>query len=280
VLTGRLPFDDESVMDVLIKHMTVAPPPMTAHCPELPAALDEPVLRMLEREPELRPSSAGGAIEALVAAAREAGVNVAPAASARATGLPGPDANDPARARLARARTEASPAEAGRTFMPAESDVSSRPRRRTLIVGAVAVAGIVGGAALVVLLAQPRAPTSAAVAGDVVSSAHLIASSAAPAPPPPASAAVPAEVALTVESNVAGASVWLGGKRLGEAPGPLKLPRGSQALTLTVKSDGYAPSSIDVVPSEDVVVAVKLAKVAAAPGGSARRVSKDLENPF
>jgi len=280
VLTGRQPFDGDSVMDILVKHMAVAPPPMTAHCAELPRGLDEPVLHMLEKEPEQRPSSAGAAIDALVAAAREAGIAVGPAASARAAALPVSSASDPERARLAQARTEVSPAEAGRTFMPAERDVASRPRRRTLLVVAVAMAGILGGATAVVLVAQPHATTKAT--GDVEPTAHPPASgpSAVLVPLPPPSAALSADVAVTVESNVAGSSVWLAGKRLGDAPGPLMLPRGGESVTLTVKAEGYASSSVDVVPTGDVVVAVRLTKVAAPAGSSIHRVSKDLENPF
>ena len=281
VLTGRLPFDGESVMDILVKHMTVPPPRMTEHGPDLPLALDAPVLHMLEKEPEHRPSSAGAAIDALVAIAREAGLPVGAAASARASALPSSDAHDPDRARLARARTVASPAEAGRTFMPAERDVASGPRRRTLLVVAFAVAGIVGGAAAVVLFARPQGPPAATVVpGRVEPTSPPSVSSAALVALPPLPAAPSADVAVTVESNVAGSTVWLAGKRLGDAPGPLELPRGGSALTLTIKAEGYAPSTIDVVPTEDLVVAVKLAKGAPPPGSSGRRVSKDLENPF
>jgi serine/threonine-protein kinase len=280
VLTGRQPFDGESVMDVLVKHMAVAPPRMTAHCAELPRTLDEPVLHMLEKEPEQRPSSAGTAIDALVVAAREAGLAVGPAASARAAALPVAGGSDPERAQLAQAQTVVSTAEAGRTFMPAERDVASRPRRRTLLVVAFAMAGIVGGAAAVVLVAQSRVPTKAT--GDVASTLPPPPSApgAALAPLPPSSAALSVDVAVTVQSNVAGSSVWLAGKRVGDAPGPLMLPRGGAPVTLLVKAEGYAPSSVDVVPAGDLVVAVRLTKVAATAGSSVRRVSKDLENPF
>jgi hypothetical protein len=220
------------------------------------------------------------AVDALFAAAREAGLAVGPAASARASALPVSAGSAQDRARLARAETVVSTGEAGRTFMPAERDVTGRPRRRVLLVVTLAMAGIVGGAAAVVLVAQSHAP--AKVTGDLETTAHppASASTAVLVPLPPPSAAVSEDVAVTVESNVAASSVWLGGKRIGDAPGPLMLARGGDPVTLTVKADGYASSSVDVVPTKDVVVAVRLAKVAATPGGSVRRVSKDLENPF
>jgi serine/threonine-protein kinase len=289
VLAGRQPFDGDSVMEVLVKHMSAAPPPMTAHSAALPRELDEPVLRMLEKEPDQRPSSAGEAIDALIAAAREAGIAVGSAASARASGRSVTPLSAPERARLARAETVVSPGEAGRTFIPAESDVAGGPRRRTLLVAAVAAVGLLAGAAVVVLVAQSRGPASASApapasapalapaSASALGPAPTLGPASASAPPPPV--ALPANVAVTVESNVAGASVWLGAKRLGDAAGVLALPRGDRAVTLTVKADGYAPSSVDVVPTGDVVVAVKLVKLAAS-SGSARRVSKDLENPF
>ncbi|MGD0524000.1 MAG: serine/threonine-protein kinase [Polyangiaceae bacterium] len=281
VLAGRPPFDGDSVMEVLVKHMSVAAPRMTAHAPELPAALDEPVLQMLAKEPEERPSSAGLAIEALSAAAREAGLAVGSSAGAHVPSRPVARLSAPERAQLARAETLVGGAgEAGRTFMPAERDVGSRPRRRALLVAVVAAVSVLAGAAAVVLVAQSHAPVSASAAVSASAPAPASASAPAPASASASASALSPSVAVTVESNVAGASVWLGGKRLGDASGPLALPRGDQGVTLVVKADGYAPSSVDVVPTGDVVVAVKLVKLAAAPSGSTRRVSKDLENPF
>ncbi|HEY8038639.1 MAG TPA: serine/threonine-protein kinase [Polyangiaceae bacterium] len=284
VLTGRLPFDAESVMSILVKHMSAPPPRMSEHCPELPAELDAPVLSMLAKQASERPASAGAAIEALVEAASRAGITVAAVASAKApalavvpssSGQPAPDSH---------AQTVASADGAGRTFMPAERDVPHRPRGRTLIVALVAVVGVAGGVAVVQLMrprgddAAPRAnATSAAPPTAVATSATASAGVA------PSVALVPAEVAVTVESNAPHSTVWLAGQRLGDAPGPLKLPRGAARVTLTVKADGYTPSTVDVSPTEDVVVAVTLARPAAGPpvGSSAgKRVSKDLENPF
>jgi PEGA domain len=88
------------------------------------------------------------------------------------------------------------------------------------------------------------------------------------------------EVSVTITSNVPGASVWLDGKRLGDASRPLRLPRGSEKVTLTLKADGYAPSTVEVSTAQDVSAAVTLARLPAAPASTGHRVSKDLENPF
>lgn len=69
MLTGKPLFDGESAMDVLLKHTTEPPPSMSSLNAALPAELDAPVLAMLAKRPNARPSSAGAAIAALVAKA-------------------------------------------------------------------------------------------------------------------------------------------------------------------------------------------------------------------
>lgn len=262
VLTGKLPFDGESLMDILVQHMTAPPPRMSAHCRELPPDLDSPVLHMLAKDPENRPASAGEAVEALVAEATRAGIAVPLVASRDAPALP-----------------VATPAAQGRTLNPAASDVAGGGGKRAIIVAALIVGGLGAGAGGVLLLAHP-APRVTASSGPVVpplpSSAGVVTLA-----PPPSAATASSTVAVTVEANAPHASVWLAAKRLGDAPGPLSLPRGADKLTLTVKADGYVATNVDVVPSEDVVLGVTLAKGAGATTSTtSRRMSKDLENPF
>ncbi|MDC3961647.1 serine/threonine-protein kinase [Polyangium jinanense] len=69
MLTGVVPFAGDSAMDVVLKHDTEPPPAMASVCPDLPPALDAPVLAMLEKRPRNRPASAGEAVAALVAQA-------------------------------------------------------------------------------------------------------------------------------------------------------------------------------------------------------------------
>ncbi|EYF05045.1 serine/threonine-protein kinase [Chondromyces apiculatus] len=73
MLTGRPPFDGDSVVEVLFKHATDPPPPMSSVCPDLPPALDAPVLAMVAKRPSARPDSAGKAVAALIEAASKVG---------------------------------------------------------------------------------------------------------------------------------------------------------------------------------------------------------------
>jgi serine/threonine protein kinase len=292
LLTGRLPFEGESAMDVLVRHMAEPAPAMTAHCPELPAALDAPVKRMLEKEPEQRPASAGEAVDAIVAAAGGAGIAVPNVAAANVPALPArtriasmrPTATPPSQ--IESAKTVASSDAPGRTFMGSEADVSHGPRKRTLLVSAVVAVACLGVGATAVFFAtrHPGEGTTTAAGMTQAPTGSTPAAGASLAAPPTAatSAALPSEVNVTVEGTPPHATVWVGASRVGDAPGPIKLARGEGAVTLTVKADGYAPATADVVPTNDVVVAVKLTKLATGAGSATggKRLNKELESPF
>jgi serine/threonine-protein kinase len=74
LLTGQLPFTGESTMAVLMAHVIQAPPRVSAVEPSLPSELDEPLLRMLAKDPDERPGSAGAALDGLERAAEAAGI--------------------------------------------------------------------------------------------------------------------------------------------------------------------------------------------------------------
>ena len=99
------------------------------------------------------------------------------------------------------------------------------------------------------------------------------------------SAAKPSTVELIVKEAPAGAAVLLGKEKLGEAPGPLLLPYGREALELRIVCAGYEPKTISVVPSARVEVAAPLVESRRAerrgrepPSGQA--LPSDFEDPF
>ncbi|MFG3280928.1 tetratricopeptide repeat protein [Streptomyces sp. NPDC048111] len=57
--TGAPPFDQEDAWAVLVGHRDTEPRPLREHRPELPGYLDDAVLALLAKEPELRPGDAG-----------------------------------------------------------------------------------------------------------------------------------------------------------------------------------------------------------------------------
>jgi serine/threonine-protein kinase len=68
-VTGKLPFDGESLGDLLVKICTAPVPVPSEAAPGLPAALDAWMARALEREPDHRFQSAAELADALVGAA-------------------------------------------------------------------------------------------------------------------------------------------------------------------------------------------------------------------
>jgi serine/threonine-protein kinase len=55
VVTGRIPFIAESPMDVVLAHITTPPPRPSQFKPDVPPALDQIILQMLDKDPAMRP---------------------------------------------------------------------------------------------------------------------------------------------------------------------------------------------------------------------------------
>ncbi|APR76866.1 serine/threonine protein kinase [Minicystis rosea] len=122
------------------------------------------------------------------------------------------------------------------------------PRRRRWL--AWSSAGLVGGLGLgvVLSLALRREPPRPASNEDR-------AASAAPEPPAPtptqtavAPAALPAEVALHIETTPPGARVSIAGRDVGTTPLDTRVARGTSAVDVVLRAPGFAPLTTSVVP--------------------------------
>ncbi len=69
MLTGRVPFEADSSMGVVVKHITDPPPPPRQFNPSIPPAVEKVILKALEKDPARRFQSAEAMIAALVRAA-------------------------------------------------------------------------------------------------------------------------------------------------------------------------------------------------------------------
>ncbi|MES1173509.1 MAG: serine/threonine-protein kinase [Myxococcales bacterium] len=76
LLTGQLPMVGENTIGVLMAHIIQVPTAPSEVCAELSPELDAPILRMLEKKPELRPATASEALSELALAAERAGAVV------------------------------------------------------------------------------------------------------------------------------------------------------------------------------------------------------------
>lgn len=276
LLAGRPPFTGESAAAVLVAHVLQPAPRLSEMRPDLPRELDQPVLEMLAKSPADRPNSVGLAFERLERAARQANLTVV-------EGLPHlprpPQPVAPAKAEISHTVEVGSDRIRARSSLqPASAEKPRSALRVYLALGAVAAAV----ALAIPLLVRPQQPQ---LLGEV--------SASAPASPASALAVTSGvESARTVQSRPAriaevnlmllgaplGALVFRGEQKLGEAPGPLRLPQGEQSIELSVQASGYEPKSVSVVPSKDSEVRVSLTKLRAV--GKSGRISRDLENPF
>jgi serine/threonine-protein kinase len=124
LLTGRLPFEADTSMGMVLKHLYDEPPKPSSLRADLPKAVDAVVLRALRKEPEKRFAGAGALAEALAEAwpnARERGAAAQPARSpqriraqpaekpAATTPRPRPEAVEKAGGASSRPRPDPSP---------------------------------------------------------------------------------------------------------------------------------------------------------------------------
>jgi len=268
MLTGSLPFDGESILKVMNMHNSAPPPRMTQHNDALPPALDAPVLRMLEKDPALRPASAGEGCRELAEAVRGTGLSVPsmPASSNRGTPQREPS----------RAFDSGRPVAAKSAGTLDAQTLSNRPPRRLVVLTTAVTTGtlIALGAALVVTHLRSPTPIASASAGPSEEASAAVRPTAS-ASSPPASA----DVRFSVQSVPPAVDVFLDGRSLGTAPGPIVLPKNDKPVTLQFRATGYRPKSVDVTPSDDGIVSVTLMPLSPPAAGHARskRPVDDLE---
>jgi serine/threonine-protein kinase len=280
-LTGQVPFDDPSYMEILLKQITEPPDPPSRVCPELPAALDAPILAMLAKDPAQRPPSVGEAVRALeegagidaqgapsadlVAAVRELGNERAapPAAVTVALGKPrkaaaaAPDGDVALAATLAAPTPAPSARSPGQSFVAAEKGAPARRSASALVPAAAgfALAGALGAVWFFGLREEAR-PAVAPVA--VTAPAPAPRAPDAPAPESNAAPAAPSQVHLDVVTRPTGAHVVLDGDALGDTPGDFAVPRGAAARTLELVLPGHEPKSLPIVPNDNLHIDVTL----------------------
>jgi hypothetical protein len=96
---------------------------------------------------------------------------------------------------------------------------------------------------------------------------------AATAPPP--EAAAPATARITLDSAPQGATVVTvqDGRRLGETPLLLELPRSQAVMEVTLTKVGFAPTPFKVIPNQDKDVVAQLEPLGASPPAPAPPVA-------
>jgi eukaryotic-like serine/threonine-protein kinase len=276
MLTGQPVFTGEDIMDVMMAQVGSTPPSASSVCPDIPAALDTPILRMLAKEAGARPATLGAAVDELVAAARSAGIDVPAVATRSSEKLPslGLPTNKTSEESFAATMVQPGVTIDPQTTLPSEKDAKAGGKKAGMIAAVVAL-GIAAIATAFFMNRTEASPTdtptnvtksSAEVAPPVVSAAPTIAPmpSAAPGPAPSASAVVANNVLLRIQSTPTNVDVFLGERNLGSAPGPIELPRGTSEISLTFSAKGHQSKTVSVMPSQDILIPITLEKEKAA----------------
>jgi serine/threonine-protein kinase len=200
-VTGVLPFDGESVGDLLVKICTASPPAPSHSAPGIPASFDSWFAHALEREPERRFRSASELADALAMA-----TGLSQRRSASQNGLPpyGPPQSAP----HPRSQSQPDYSQPIGTIPSVTSSPftasASLPKQRGVLFGLV-LAGIVGASVGVIAVVK-FVSSSGARSGPAVGSSSL-ASEASPGqaashPPPLASESQPAVLPPAASSAI------------------------------------------------------------------------------
>jgi len=272
LLVGKVPFDADSFMAILTKHMYSPTPSLSSMRadPDRSPNLDEIVMKAMNKRPEERWQSmdelrtallevvpltttgnllVGSGPRPIDTATRPSRSAVAATGSAASAGS---SMSLPAAGRGARIALFAGLpllAMVGGAIYLAQSPTTTAP-----IAPAAIVAPAVPGAAGVPAPATPAAPVAPSPTSEV------------PAPPAPAAPAV----RVRIVSSPMGATVWDGETTLG--PTPLELDRPEAPRELTVRADGYEAQTIQLGPdvAESMDVTLRPAR-AVRPGGGGGR---------
>lgn len=252
LLSGQLPFQGETVVEVLMKHMTEDPVPPSARSPHVPPALDGPILAMMAKRSEDRPTNLYTAVLGVEEAAREAGM-VFPAAGQSA---------------------DRNPTDTAKTFGSGpQPGFSSQGAHRTPW-ELLAAIGAIGLAVAVVPFFIESAPEYRAASP---ASADATPGVAKQERPPPSSET---RVRLFIAGAPEGTRVLGPGDLvLGVAPGPVRIIRSETPVELRFEAPGYRTLRREVRPVASSTVSIRLVRVRRHPPKAKRPGKDDLEVP-
>jgi serine/threonine protein kinase len=292
MLSGKPPFVSESATEMLVMQITADPPPLRELLPDVPDYVEQTVMRALAKDRDKR----FGTIDYFVGAlcGSYPALTAQGSASAPGRALDGPPSRSfysqqgygyvktPAPLGLGTlgSRTNLTPVPVrsqtistlthakGETGSPSpelstDSEMETiRPRRWPLLLGVV---GLASAAALFVVLRSGGLRTAAPPPAPPVA--------AKPAPPP-----VPPSVRLQIRSSPAGASVTdeKAGTMLGTTPLEKTYPRGSGALSLVLRLQGYKDKTVAVGLEGNSSTSVDLEQAAPSATGPAGKPARPV----
>jgi len=248
MLSGTPPFNSEGFGALVNMHINEPPVRVSKHRPDVPAAVDRLILRMLAKKADERFPTMSAVQQAIAP-------ELARAPTPRPSELGSAISSD-ATVREMRSATTLSAAASGR--VGTEPGPSSR--RRGLRVGlAAAVLLGAGGAAVVALRSHQPSPPPPVVLAPTPQPAAPAPS--APPPPPAPVPAAPVLIEAQLDSTPPGALVSVGGAAIGTTPMTWRTPPSDRPTTLTFALDGYKTEVIAALPSSSLRLAPTLRRL-------------------
>jgi len=242
LLTGHYPFDGE-LIDILHKQIYEEPPRASRVNAALPPELDAAIAWMMRKDPAQRPRTL---IDAVIALGGEGAAMSTPMLT-------------PSKVAAAVTRPSIPPA----------------PRRRPWLLP-VALVAVAGGAAAIALVTWNGGSPAKMTAQPAPAPAPV-----KQAPPPvktPEQPVAPKLVTLTIAGAPEGTEVLVGGQVVGVTP-LVQLAHGDAPVLLTLKADGFLPSSKQVTPDHDQTLDMPLKKKRLArPAGTPPATGDDKED--
>ncbi|RLB45207.1 MAG: hypothetical protein DRJ42_30455, partial [Deltaproteobacteria bacterium] len=253
MFTGKVPFDADTFMAILSKHMFEAPiPPSERDSGVKLGAMEDVILKALAKKPEDRFQSMGDLIAGLDALAAGGTVTIGGSGEGGTGGLAAPvglaDALEPP------SRTELRISTVEAVEIPGNSSLP-------LILGFLALLVLGGGVAAGVVFFMGSGQTEVL---DPVASAP---DSSALAAPLDAGAVAPddaVDVAMVrIETTPPGAMVLVEGGAVGNTPYAGRRPADGEAIEFELRLRGYETETLRVLPSSPELITVELDEVSA-----------------
>jgi len=107
---------------------------------------------------------------------------------------------------------------------------------------------------------EPEEPPGAVASAPPPTGAAAADSKTAPAGKPGGKPPAQGSVNIQVESNPAGAAVFVADKKVGLTPVIIKTPVGTSEISVRLEKSGYRPRLMTLRPEEDTKISVQLAK--------------------
>ncbi len=262
MMLGKPPFDADTAVGILIKHMQEEAPSFVQARPDvvLPDEVEALVMRLLSKSPDDRPQSAEALIrelETVEAALDDTWRKVVTLDNAEALGL---DPNRPARTQH-NTRLTAAQTALGQTMPGAAGDtLFAEPKKRKpwlgLTLGLLGLAG--GGAAFTWVSIEPLPEAWRGFGRLADAQAPLAIVGEVPE-------LQVAEVMLTIASDPSEAEVWRDGKLVQQTPLVLRERRGAVPVSLTFKKEGFRDYTRTFELTADLTTTIKLDPIPAPP---------------